>query len=94
MQTGPLTKCQCCQASPLESILFVGYLPPVNTMPKAGQPLDEQPGYPLELVCCPACALAQINFVIEIQDINQLSRVLTRIENLPNVMEAHRLKAG
>ena len=38
--------------------------------------------------------LAQINFVIEIQDINQLSRVLTRIENLPNVMEAHRLKAG
>ena len=64
MQTGPLTKCQCCQASPLESILFVGYLPPVNTMPKAGQPLDEQPGYPLELVCCPACALAQINFVV------------------------------
>ncbi len=38
--------------------------------------------------------LAQINFVIEVQDIIQLSRVLTRIENLPNVMEAHRLKAG
>jgi GTP pyrophosphokinase len=38
--------------------------------------------------------LAQINFVIEVQDIVQLSRVLTRIENLPNVMEAHRLKAG
>ena len=41
-----------------------GYLPPVNTMPKVGQPLDEQPGYPLELVFCPACALAQINFVV------------------------------
>src|SRR5882672_4140607 len=64
MQIGPITKCQCCQATPLESVLFVGYLPPVNTMPKAGQPLDEQPGYPLELVCCPACALAQINFVV------------------------------
>ncbi len=38
--------------------------------------------------------LAALNFVIEIRDIEQLSRVLTRIENLPNVMEAHRLKAG
>lgn len=64
MQIGPITKCQCCSASPLESILFVGYLPPVNTMPKTGQPLDEQPGYPLELVRCPACSLAQINFVV------------------------------
>jgi guanosine-3',5'-bis(diphosphate) 3'-pyrophosphohydrolase len=38
--------------------------------------------------------LAALNFVIEVKDIEQLSRVLTRIENLPNVMEAHRLKAG
>lgn len=64
MQLGPITKCQTCQASPLESVLFVGFLPPVNTMPKAGQPLDEQACYPLELVFCPACALAQINFVV------------------------------
>jgi guanosine-3',5'-bis(diphosphate) 3'-pyrophosphohydrolase len=38
--------------------------------------------------------LAAINLVIEVQDIAQLSRVLMKIENLPNVMEAHRLKAG
>ncbi len=38
--------------------------------------------------------LAAINLVIEVQDIVQLSRVLMKIENLPNVMEAHRLKAG
>ncbi len=38
--------------------------------------------------------LAALNFVIEVKDIEQLSRVLTRIENLPNVMEAHRMKAG
>jgi guanosine-3',5'-bis(diphosphate) 3'-pyrophosphohydrolase len=38
--------------------------------------------------------LANINLVIEVNDIGQLSRILTRIENLPNVMEAHRLKAG
>jgi hypothetical protein len=29
-----------------------------------------------------------------VRDIEQLSRTLTRIENLPNVMEAHRTKPG
>jgi guanosine-3',5'-bis(diphosphate) 3'-pyrophosphohydrolase len=38
--------------------------------------------------------LAVINMIIEITDITQLSRVLTRIEILPNVLEAHRLKPG
>ena len=38
--------------------------------------------------------LAAINLVVEVNDISQLSRVLTKIENLPNVMEAHRLKGG
>jgi len=38
--------------------------------------------------------LASIFMVMEIADIVQLSRVLTRIENLPNVMQAHRLNPG
>ncbi|HEX2979375.1 MAG TPA: bifunctional (p)ppGpp synthetase/guanosine-3',5'-bis(diphosphate) 3'-pyrophosphohydrolase [Anaerolineaceae bacterium] len=38
--------------------------------------------------------LAAIKLVLEVGDIAQLSRVLTRIENLPNVMEAHRLRVG
>jgi GTP diphosphokinase / guanosine-3',5'-bis(diphosphate) 3'-diphosphatase len=38
--------------------------------------------------------LAAINLILEVGDISQLSRVLTRIENLPNVMEAHRLRPG
>jgi len=38
--------------------------------------------------------LAHMVLVLEISDIAQLSRVLTKIENLPNVMEAHRLKPG
>jgi (p)ppGpp synthase/HD superfamily hydrolase len=32
--------------------------------------------------------------VMEIADIVQLSRVLTKIENLPNVMQAHRVNPG
>lgn len=38
--------------------------------------------------------LAFLNLVLEIGDITQLSRVLTRLENLPNVVEAHRVKPG
>jgi guanosine-3',5'-bis(diphosphate) 3'-pyrophosphohydrolase len=39
-------------------------------------------------------SLATINMVVEVGDISQLSRILTRIEALPNVMEAHRSKPG
>ena len=38
--------------------------------------------------------LAAIGLVIEVGDIAQLSRVLTRIENIPNVLEAHRIRPG
>ena len=38
--------------------------------------------------------LADIRLTIEVRDIEQLSRILTRIENLPNVMEAQRVKPG
>ncbi len=38
--------------------------------------------------------LAELRLVIEVKDIAQLSRILTRLENLPNVLEAVRVKAG
>lgn len=38
--------------------------------------------------------LASINLLLDIVDISQLSRVLTRIESLPNVMEAFRTRGG
>jgi GTP pyrophosphokinase len=38
--------------------------------------------------------VADIRLVIEIRDLAQLSRVLTRIESLPNVLEAQRTKPG
>ena len=38
--------------------------------------------------------LAVINLIVEIKDLSQLSRILTRIENLPNVLEAHRTNPG
>jgi GTP pyrophosphokinase len=38
--------------------------------------------------------IAAFHLVLEIRDIAQLSRILTRIENLANVLEAHRVKPG
>ena len=38
--------------------------------------------------------LAVINLVVEVKNLSQLSRILTRIENLPNVLEAHRTNPG
>jgi GTP pyrophosphokinase len=37
---------------------------------------------------------ADLRLVIEVKDIAQLSRILARLENLPNVLEAVRIKGG
>ncbi|MBC7878834.1 MAG: bifunctional (p)ppGpp synthetase/guanosine-3',5'-bis(diphosphate) 3'-pyrophosphohydrolase [Anaerolineales bacterium] len=39
-------------------------------------------------------SIADLRLIIEVKDLAQLSRILTRIENLPNVMEAHRTNPG
>ena len=38
--------------------------------------------------------IVTINMTLEVRNIAQLSMILTRIENLPNVLDAHRLKPG
>jgi len=38
--------------------------------------------------------MAIFDLIIEVRDIIQLSRLLDRLENLPNVMEAHRVRPG
>ena len=39
-------------------------------------------------------SMADLRLIIEVRDITQLSRILARIENLPNIMEAHRINPG
>jgi GTP diphosphokinase / guanosine-3',5'-bis(diphosphate) 3'-diphosphatase len=36
-------------------------------------------------------SLAELRLIVEVEDISQLSKVLTKLENVPNVMEAHRV---
>ena len=38
--------------------------------------------------------IVKVNLVLEVASIDQLSRVLARLENLPNDMEAVRVKPG
>lgn len=58
-------RCQITGSKNLESILFLGYLPPVNTMPLIGSPLTEQPSYPAELFWCEESKLAQLGLVVD-----------------------------
>ena len=60
----PIVRCQICDGGALESILFVGYMPPVNTMLPVGSVPSEQPAYPLELLRCNGCTLVQIGLEV------------------------------
>lgn len=58
-------KCQVCGCDALERILFLGYLPPVNSMPLVGSQPKEEPSYPAELLRCPECTLVQLGLVVD-----------------------------
>lgn len=61
----PIKACQNCGGKALESVLFVGFIPPVNTMPDVGSTPVEQSAYPLELLRCTDCGLGQIGLEVD-----------------------------
>lgn len=58
-------RCQICDSSPLEQILFLGYLPPVNQMRVIGELPKEQPAYPALWLACPQCTLVQLGLIVD-----------------------------
>lgn len=60
-------ECQICRYQNLKSIIFLGYLPPVNQMHPIGERPKEQPSYPAELLYCPKCHLVQLGLVVDPQ---------------------------
>jgi hypothetical protein len=58
-------KCHVCNSTDLTPILFLGYLPPVNTMNQIGTRPAEQSGYPAEWLQCSKCKLVQIGLVVD-----------------------------
>jgi len=57
--------CHVCNAVDLNPILFLGYLPPVNTMNSLETRPAEQAGYPAEWLQCSKCKLVQIGLVVD-----------------------------
>ena len=58
-------RCQVSGSTDLRSILFLGYLPPVNTMYPIGTRPNEQPAYPAELLYCPKSQLVQLGLIVD-----------------------------
>jgi C-methyltransferase C-terminal domain/Putative zinc binding domain/Methyltransferase domain len=61
----PITACQICGGSRLAPVLFLGYVPPVNTMVQAGSTPEAELRFPLELLSCSACSLVQIGYQVD-----------------------------
>ncbi len=57
--------CQVCKSPDLEPVLFLGYLPPVNTMRTIGERPFEQSSYPAQLLNCPRCNLVQLGLIVD-----------------------------
>jgi hypothetical protein len=61
----PVRFCQNCANPNLSSILFLGFLPPVNKLIKMGKTLEEQPSYPAQLLYCNNCQLVQLGLIVD-----------------------------
>src|SRR5260370_20250822 len=65
MKYGPIDSCQLCNATELRSVLFLGFLPPVNSMRPLGTSPDKEYWFPAEIRYCRACHLVQLGFAVE-----------------------------
>ena len=60
-----VTKCQISKSKNLRSLIFLGFLPPVNTLRKIGSSLEEEISFPAELLYCKKSKLAQLGCVVD-----------------------------
>lgn len=63
----PITSCQLCNGDKLTPELFLGFVPPVNTMPEIGKPAAAEENYPLEIQRCSSCGHVQIGFEVAVE---------------------------
>ena len=61
----PVTRCQISNSKNLESLLFLGFLPPVNTLRKIGSILNEEITFPAELLYCSKSKLVQLGCIVD-----------------------------
>src|SRR3974390_3025504 len=61
----PVECCQVCGHAPLDVVLSVGYMPPVNQMVLIGQVPHQQPWFPTNLLHCSKCELVQLGLAVD-----------------------------
>ena len=61
----PVTRCQISNSKKLDSLIFLGYLPPVNTLRKIGSTPEEEIFFPAELLYCNKSKLAQLGCIVD-----------------------------
>jgi C-methyltransferase C-terminal domain/Putative zinc binding domain/Methyltransferase domain len=61
----PVECCQVCGHAPLDDVLSLGYMPPVNQMVPIGQLPRQQPWFPTNLLHCRNCDLVQLGLAVD-----------------------------
>jgi SAM-dependent methyltransferase len=61
----PVECCQICGHAPLDDVLSLGYMPPVNQMVPIGQGPRQQPWFPTNLLHCRNCDLVQLGLAVD-----------------------------
>jgi SAM-dependent methyltransferase len=61
----PVECCQICGHEPLENVLSLGYMPPVNQMVEIGVVQRQQTWFPTNLMHCPNCELVQLGVAVD-----------------------------
>ncbi len=65
LDSKPIEHCQICGKKDLRSLVFLGYVPPVNEMLHIGTVPDVEMRFPLELLRCQDCSLVQIGYEVD-----------------------------
>jgi C-methyltransferase C-terminal domain/Putative zinc binding domain/Methyltransferase domain len=61
----PVECCQVCGGTRLDSVLSLGYMPPVNQMVPIGEVPRQQPWFPTNLLHCRDCDLVQLGLAVD-----------------------------
>ena len=61
----PIESCQVCGHAPLDYVLSLGYMPPVNQMVPVGQVPRQLPGFRPTLLHCRNCELVQLGLAVD-----------------------------
>jgi hypothetical protein len=61
----PVECCQICGHGSLDTVLSLGYMPPVNQMVAIGEVQRQQPWFPTNLMHCSNCELVQLGLAVD-----------------------------